>query len=208
MEELLNRVDKNLERMPNRPERLSMEALRHNMASLKERMPEAPADTVTQELERMALLAEDLAKKSRMNEMEALAREIRNREKRLLESLNDLKGQMTDKDVQRLMKELDKLEELIRQVMEAMTKMAGALPDEFVNSPEMQALDFQELFSDLKNIREKLQAGDLSAALEAARRMLQNLSEMMAAMGRADALGFDRHQLPSNTGFCLATKAS
>ncbi len=185
MEELLSRVDKDLERMPNRAERFSLEALRRNMASLKERMPEAPPETVTQELERMALLAEDLAKRARMNELEALAREVKNRQRRLLDSLNDLKGPLTDKDKQALMKELDKLEELIRQVMDALTKMAGALPDEFVNSPEMQGLDFQDLFSDLKDIREKLQAGDLSAALEAAQRLLQNLSEMMASLGRA-----------------------
>ncbi len=187
MEEVLKRVDRNLERMGNGMDRFGLEALRRNLASLKEKMSEEPAETVTQELERLALLAEDIAKKARMDEVEALAREIKNRQRRLLDSLEDLKGRLTEKDLDALMKELDKLEELIHSVMEALSKLAGRLPDEFVNSPDLQGLNFQDLFSDLKEIREKLRAGDLSAAMEAAQRLLQALSEMMASLGRAGA---------------------
>ncbi len=185
MEEILKKVDRNLDRMSTRPERFSLEALRRNLASLKENLPREKPEAVTQELERMALLAEDLAKRAKMNEVEALARDMRNRQKRLLESLNDLKGKPTDKELDALMKELDKLEELIRSVMDAMSKLAGGLPDDFINSPDLQGLNFQDMFSDLKEIRERLRAGDLSAALEAAQRLLQSLSQMMAAMGRA-----------------------
>ena len=187
MEEILKRVDRNLDRMGNRMDRFGLEALRRNLASLKEKMSEEPAETVTQELERLALLAEDIAKRARMNEVEALAREIKNRQRRLLDSLSDLKGHLTEKDLDALMKELDKLEELIHSVMEALSKLASRLPDEFVNSPDLQGLNFQDLFSELKEIREKLRAGDLSAALEAAQRLLQALSEMMASLGRAGA---------------------
>ena len=81
MEDILNRVDKSLEQMKNRPERFDLEALKRNLAFLKERMDKETKETVTQEMERLALLAEDMAKKDRMNEVEALAREMRNRQR-------------------------------------------------------------------------------------------------------------------------------
>jgi ABC-type transporter Mla subunit MlaD len=187
MEEILKGVDRNLERLGNRVERFDLESLRRNLASLKARMPGEQGETVTQELERLALLAEDIAKKAGMNEVEALAREIQNRQRRLLESLQDLKGSLTDKNLEALLKELDKLESLIQSVMEALSRLASRLPDEFINSPELRGMQFQDLFQDLGKIRQRLKAGDFQGALEAAQRLLQSLAEMMAALGRAGA---------------------
>jgi len=199
MEEILRKVDRNLERMEkNRVERFDLEALRRNLASLKERMFAEPQERVTQEMERLALLAEDIAKRARMNEVEALAREIRNRQRRLTESLRDLKGPLAQKDLEAIMKELKDLEKLIHSVMEALSKLATRLPDEFANSQEVKGLDFQDLFQDLEEIQKRLMAGDLSGALEAAQKLLQALSEMMATLGRAGAQAgmapFDRLQ--------------
>jgi soluble cytochrome b562 len=188
MEEILKKVDKNLEHMgKNRAERFDLEALRRNLASLKERMSAEPKETVTQEMERLALLAEDIAKRARMNEVEALAREIRNRQRRLTDSLREFKAPLSQKDLDAIMKELKDLEKLIRSVMEALSKMASRLPDEFVNSPDLKGLDFQDLFEDLEEIQKRLMAGDISGALEAAQKLLQALSEMMASLGRAGA---------------------
>jgi len=149
-------------------------------------------------MERLALLSEDMAKRARMNEVEALAREIKNRQRRLVDALKDFKGSLPQKDLEAIMKELKSLEKLIRSVMEALSKLATRLPDEFMNSPELKGLDFQDLFKDLEEIQKRLMAGDLSGALEAAQKLLQSLSEMMAALGRAGAQAgmspFDRLQ--------------
>jgi uncharacterized phage infection (PIP) family protein YhgE len=149
-------------------------------------------------MERLALLAEDMAKKARMNELEAMARELKNRQRRLLDSLNDLKNRFDQKDLEAVLKELKQLEELLRQVMEAMTKLANRLPEEFVNSPDLQGMDFQDLFQDLDEIRKKLMAGDLAGALEAAQRLMQALTQMMASLGKAGSQanmgGMDRMQ--------------
>jgi len=83
------------------------------------------------------------------------------------------------------LQELKKLTELLRSIMEAMTRMAPQLPDEFINSPELSGLDFQDLFSELEEVQKKLMEGDLAGALDAAQKLLQSLSEMMAALGRA-----------------------
>jgi len=198
MEEILKRVDRHVERMGDRTERFDVETLRRNLAFLKERISEAPEETVIQEMERLALLAEDIAKRARMNEVEAMAREIKNRQRRLIDFLQELKGPLSPKDLQAAMKELKKLEELLRSFMEALSRLANKLPDEFMNSPELQGLNFQDLFQDLEKIGNRLMAGDLKGALEAAQRLLQALSEMMAALGRAGSQAgmspFDRLQ--------------
>jgi hypothetical protein len=106
---------------------------------------------------------------------------------RLIDALREQKGPLTPEALQGLLKELEKLRELVSQVMEALSRMAPQLPDEFINSPELSGMDFQDLFKDLEEIAKKLTAGDLAGALEAAQRLLQTLSEMMAAMARAGA---------------------
>jgi uncharacterized protein YukE len=82
--------------------------------------------------------------------------------------------------------------------MDTLSKFAAGLPDEFMNSQEVEGLDFQSMFKDLEELQKKLAAGDIAGALEAAQRLLQALSEMMAAMGRAGAQSgmsaFDRIQ--------------
>jgi soluble cytochrome b562 len=187
MDRILKDVDRNLERMRAKEDRLDLEALRKNLASLRERISEEPKESVTREMERLSLLAEEIAKKARMNEVEALAREMRNRQRRLLDSLNDLKENLTREGLEEVLKELKKVEELLRSLMETLSQMAERLPDEFINSPEMKGLSFQEMFKELEEIRKKLSAGDIAGAMEAAQRLLQTLSEMMAAMGKAGA---------------------
>jgi hypothetical protein len=185
MEEILKRLDRNLEKMGEQRDRSNSEALRKNLSSLKERMPFAGRETVTQEMERLALLAEEMAKQARLEELEAMARELRNRQKRLMDYLKDLKGPLNKDALEEALKELKKLTELLRSIMDALTRMAPQLPDEFANSPDLGGLDFQDLFQDLEEIQKKLLAGDLEGAREAAQRLLQSLSEMMAALGRA-----------------------
>jgi soluble cytochrome b562 len=185
MEETLKRLDRHLEKMQDRRDRPDLEALRKNLFSLKERMPFEGRETVTQEMERLALLAEEMAKQARMNELEAMAKELRNRQQRLMDFLKDQKGQLTKEARDEALKELKQLTDLLRSIMEAMSRMAPQLPDEFVNSPELSGLDFQNLFSDLEDLQKKLMEGDVAGALEAAQKLLQSLSEMMAALGRA-----------------------
>ena len=133
-----------------------------------------------------------------MNEVEALAREMRNRQRRLIDLMKEFKGPLTSEQLNAVTEELKKLRELISSVMEALGKMATRLPEEFINSQELSGLDFQDLFKDLEEMEKKLMAGDLAGALEAAQRALQALTEMMAALGRAGTMAgqssFDRLQ--------------
>ncbi|MBM4338220.1 MAG: DUF4175 domain-containing protein [Deltaproteobacteria bacterium] len=198
MDEILKQVDQNLDQMRERPERFDLEALKKNLTSLRERISSEPKERVTQEMERLALLAEEMAKRARMKELEALTREIRNRQSRLIDQLHDLKERFTQEGLEAAMRELKKIEELLRSVMDALGKLSAGLPDDFMNSQDLQGLDLPNLFKDLEELQRKLAAGDIAGALEAAQRLLQTLAEMMAAMGRASSQSgmntFDRFQ--------------
>ncbi|MFH1489800.1 MAG: DUF4175 family protein [Pseudomonadota bacterium] len=199
MEEILKKIVTLLEQMgTEKIERFNLESLNKNLITLNRRIAELPRETITQEMERLALLAEDLVKKTRMQEVEALAREIKNRQKQLIDALRDHKDPLTQEQIHALLKEIDKLKELISQVMAALSQMAAQLPDEFINNPDLRGLEFQDMFQDLDEIQKSLMAGDLAGALEAAQRLFQTLSEMMAAMenagSRAGAGAMDRLQ--------------
>ena len=186
--QIMEKVDRYLESMgKEKVERFDLESLQRNLVALHRRIDDLPRETITQEIERLALLAEELVRKTKMHEVEALAREIRNRQDRLIDALRDHKGPLTPEALQELLKEVGKLRNLITQVMEALSRMATQLPDEFINSPELRGMDFQDLFKELEDIQNKLMAGDLEGALEAAQNLLKNLTEMMAAMARAGA---------------------
>jgi hypothetical protein len=185
---IMETVDTHLEWLgTEKIERFDLESLKRNLATLNRRIDTLPRETITQEMERLALLAEDIVKKTRMHAVEALTREIRNRQRHLIDAMRDHKGSLTPEARQAMLKELDKLKDLISQVMEALSRMATQLPDEFINSPELSGLDFQDLFKDIEEIQEKLMAQDLEGALEAAQRLLQTLSDMMTAMANAGA---------------------
>jgi hypothetical protein len=196
MTKILEQVDKPEPMGPDKIQHFDLEALKQNLTSLQQRIHQETDETVTRELERLSLLAEDLTKKARMNEVEALAREIRNRQRRLIDALRDQKGPLTPELLESMMKELDTLRQLLHTVMEALGKMAAQLPDEFINSPELSDLEFQDLFSDLDEIQKKL--CQRSGRCRRSRSASSALSEMMAAMARAGAQAsqgsFDRLQ--------------
>ena len=60
-------------------------------------------------MERLALLAEEISKKAKMNEVEAMAREIKNRQNRLMDFLKEFKGPLGREDLEAIMKELKAL---------------------------------------------------------------------------------------------------
>jgi hypothetical protein len=81
---IMEKVDQHLESMgTEKMERFDMESLKRNLSTLHRRIDRLSKESTTQELERLALLAENIANKTRMHEVEAVAREIRNRQRGL-----------------------------------------------------------------------------------------------------------------------------
>ena len=133
----------------------------------------------------MALLAEDIAKRARMEDVQALAQDIRNRQRRFLSQLEELKNDLTDAGRAEALEELAKLQELLNKLMNALSQMADKLPDDFVNSDALKGMEFQDMFKGLEEIARKLREGDRDGALQAARDLLESLGQMLAALSQA-----------------------
>jgi len=67
-------------------------------------------------------------KKARMNEVEALAREIRNRQRTTHRCPSGSKGPLTPDLLETMMKELEKLRQLLHTVMDALGRWPLRLP--------------------------------------------------------------------------------
>ncbi len=188
--DILKQVDNRLARFakgrdPNDPARYDLEALHRNLATTVERMENAHPEAVTSQLERMVLLAEDMAKRARVENLQALAQDIRNRERRFLSQLEELKDTMTEAGKNAALQELARLQDLVNKLMNALTQLADKLPEDFINSDALKDMEFQEMFQGLEEIARKLKQGDLEGALQAARELLRSLSQMLAALAQA-----------------------
>ncbi|MBI2351931.1 MAG: hypothetical protein HYV00_10750, partial [Deltaproteobacteria bacterium] len=177
--EMLKHVEEVMER--SEKDRLSdfatwsdLEALKRNLQFTKEgllRQKEQASsleekskldDEISSELERMSLLAEDISKRLKAQEMASTAQDLMKSQERLLDSLDRLKS--GDKNLDAILKEISQLANLLSALQQGLSQFASRLPDEFINNEAMRGLSFNETFSALEEIRKKLREGDIEGA--------------------------------------------
>jgi hypothetical protein len=148
---------------------------------------QTPQERLTSELEKMALFADDIAKRSRMQDVEHMAQKLLRQQNNFLDALDKMSrlDQLDPKSMQGLEKELQEIENLLRSLMEAMSQLPSQLPDEFLNNEALQNLPFQDMQQMLDDLRQKLAAGDMEGAKQLAQQLLKALSEMLAALQNA-----------------------
>ena len=204
LEQRLGEMMKRIEEVMQRSEkdRLSdfatwsdLEALKRNLEFTKEgllRQKEQAAsveektrldDEISSELERMSLLAEEISKRLKGQEMAATAQELMKSQERLLDSLDRLKS--GDKNLDAILKEISQLASLLSSLQQNLSQFASRLPDEFINNEAVQGLSFSEMFSTLEEIRKKLMQGDIEGAMQLARELFNQMASMVAAMQNA-----------------------
>ncbi len=198
--EMLKHVEEVMER--SEKDRLSdfatwsdLEALKRNLQFTKEgllRQKEQASsleekskldDEISSELERMSLLAEDISKRLKAQEMASTAQELLKSQERLLDSLDRLKS--GDKNLDAILKEISQLANLLGTLQQGLSQFASRLPDEFTNNEAMRGLSFNEMFSALEEIRKKLREGDIEGAMRLARELFNQMASMVAALQSA-----------------------
>lgn len=198
--EMLKHVEEVMER--SEKDRLSdfatwsdLEALKRNLQFTKEellRQKEQASsleekskldDEISSELERMSLLAEDISKRLKAQEMASTAQELMKSQERLLDSLDRLKS--GDKNLDAILKEISQLANLLSALQQGLSQFASRLPDEFINNEAMRGLSFNEMFSALEEIRKKLREGDIEGAMRLARELFNQMASMVAALQSA-----------------------
>ena len=134
------------------------------------------------ELENDIMFLVELLRKQRLDDMLNQDRNIEDMEKTLTNLLQDLEQGKTGELEDRALKELQKLEDVIRSIMEKLAKMSSNWGDEFLNMDALDSLKELTLNKDIQEMKDALARGDLEAALKAAMNATNSLGKMLAEM--------------------------
>ncbi|HWP23856.1 MAG TPA: DUF4175 family protein, partial [Candidatus Binatia bacterium] len=191
-EEILRRTER--DRMSDFATWSDLDALRRNLEFTKNELLAKQAqattaeekiksrDEIATELERMALLSEDVSKRLKAQQLAAAAQDLARSQERLMDALEKL--QAGDKNLDSIMKQIADLAKTLASLQQALSQMAQ-LPDEFMNAENMQGLGFDDMMRALEEIRKKLLAGDLEGARQLARELFNQMAQMVAALQSA-----------------------
>lgn len=165
-----------------------MNLLRSHLEQVREQAQSAGTNPsrqpeVTTELEQMASFADEIGKRGEMQDLVRRGRELMQAQTSLLDRLEREKGKaLDDKTRAELEQALREIEEQLRKLADQLAKMPQSLPDEFMNSEAMDALEMQDMADALEQLREAIRQGDAEKARELARQLAQQLNQMMAAL--------------------------
>ncbi len=134
------------------------------------------------EMENDIMFLVELLRKQRLDDLLNQDRNIGGAQKNLTNLLYDLAQGRTDELEAKAMKEMQRLEELMRSMMEKLSKMSSNWGDEFLNLEALKSLTEVTLNKDMQEMREALARGDLEAALKAALSAVNALEKMLAEM--------------------------
>jgi hypothetical protein len=168
-----------------------MNLLRSHLEQVREQATQAGTDAarqpdVTRELEQLASFADEIGKRGEMQDLVRRGRDLMKAQTGLLDRLEKEKGKALDpKTRAELERALKDIEDQLRALAEQLARMPQSLPDEFMNSEAMDALEMQDMADALEQLREAIRGGDAEKARELARQLAQQLNQMMAALDGA-----------------------
>lgn len=135
------------------------------------------------EVENVILFLNDLIKKQKMEEVLDTGKNLIQSQNNIEKLLDKLREGEDAKLNEKVLSELKHIEETIRQMMEKLMQMAqGEHMDEFLNADALKKLEQDDIMKELDAMKEAFSKGDLNAALQAARKLLAALQEMMNQM--------------------------
>lgn len=136
-----------------------------------------------QELEVDILFLIELLRKERLDDFLGTDRQVEDFQRSLTQLLEDLR-QGKEGASDQAYKELQRLEELIKEMMEKLSNMSSHWTEEFINMDALKNLADVELASELEEMRRALERGDLEGALRAALNAIDSLEKMLQQMGQ------------------------
>lgn len=181
----LNQISENLEnlrtsKMADAQESLKT-ATRSPFRSEKQEALDRTAEKqeeIASELEKLAAFSDNLLKKERMQDVVKAGEKLTKSQEQLLRDLEKLAQTRDQQLLNELLQQLQDLAQALNAMMNQLAQMADQLPDEFLNNPNVQNLEFSDMAEALEKIREHLQNGDIEKAIEEARNLLNKLHQM------------------------------
>ncbi len=137
-----------------------------------------------QELEGDVLFFVELLRKERLDDFMGMDRQVDDSQQALTQLLEDLR-QGKEGATDQAMKELQRLEELIKEMMEKLSQMSSHWMEEFINMDALKNLADVEITKELEEMRRALERGDTEGALRSALKALDSLEKMLQQMGQS-----------------------
>lgn len=215
-EQLLAKVDDSVRKLAqdslsNYSTYLDMNALRNNLAYLRDNLlPRAASDlsellasqdeakaaqralqrqeAITSELEKLATFADKIDKKLRMDDLANLGKKLGEAQEKLYDKMGELGSSPRSELLDAVAQELDKVQQLLKSIMEALAALPSQLPEEFLNSQALKTLDFGDMLGAIERMKEKLRAGDIAGARAELEKLISSLSQMLAALQSASRM--------------------
>lgn len=159
-------------------------ALRRSFADRFRGELQSHQEKEVQELEGDVLFLAELLRKERLDDFMGMDRHVDNSQQALTHLLEDLR-QGKEGAADQAMKELQRLEELIKEMMEKLSQMSSHRMEEFINVDALKNLADVELARELEDMRKALESGDVEKALQSALKALDSMEKMLQQMGQS-----------------------
>ncbi|HHT9131740.1 MAG TPA: hypothetical protein ACFYED_04560, partial [Candidatus Tripitaka californicus] len=159
-------------------------ALRRSFADRFRGELQSHQEKEVQELEGDVLFLAELLRKERLDDFMGMDRHVDNSQQALTRLLEDLR-QGKEGAADQAMKELQRLEELIKEMMEKLSQMSSHRMEEFINVDALKNLADVELARELEEMGKALESGDLEKALQSALKALDSMEKMLQQMGQS-----------------------
>jgi hypothetical protein len=142
------------------------------------------AEETVRAAEQMALMAEEMQQEQRMADVKESGLDMMDLQDEIMKGLENLDA--GDREgIEEVLKSLEEMEKMMGELMEELSKESASLPEEFLNSDALRDLPLEDLQQNLKQIRDKIAAGDMEGAKKSASDMLKNLSELLNRLREA-----------------------
>jgi len=142
-------------------------------------------EEIISELEKMALLAQDLLQDEKMRDVLGTAQELLESQTDLTQKLEEMEKEIDKQKLEELKKSLTEISELMAKLARNLSQLPETLPEEFINQDAIKSLELGEMSGDIEEMADKILKGDLEAALNIAKNLLKTLSSTMAILQAA-----------------------
>ncbi|MBI5574258.1 MAG: DUF4175 family protein [Elusimicrobia bacterium] len=176
---------KNLSETLSALEKQKMQDAINNLSDKKYDSAKQKQQEITDELERLSGISENILKNQKMEDMVSTVREMSETSANIEENLNHIKAKPDAEKMKELQKAMDKLSELTGKLAEKISQMPRETPDEFANNENVKKIDLAEMRLTADEMKWTLETGNIDKAIELAQKLSRQISDMLNSVENA-----------------------
>ncbi|MDD5687141.1 MAG: DUF4175 family protein [Elusimicrobia bacterium] len=139
-------------------------------------------DEIIEELKRLGVFSEDIAKKQKMEDMLSTVRDMADTSSDIEQNLKDMKNFSDPEKMKKLQEANEKLSKLMEELSKKVSEMPQKLPEDFANDENVKKIDLTEMRSAADEMKWSLQSGNIDKAIELAEKLSKQISDILNTM--------------------------